>query len=68
MAGLFREVLLYSKAMGPILSGPFREVVGLKIAHNISLCAIVWNVNKAIDIGRWSVREVLLYLNLAKPN
>ena len=28
----------------------------------ISLWVIIWDPNKAIDTGRWSVREVLLYL------
>ena len=35
--------------MGPTLGGQFKEVIGLG-SYNI-----VWDRNKAIDIGEWSV-------------
>ena len=56
--------------MRPTLHGSFREVLSLESSeyhyHGIAW-AIVWDPNKAIDIGgggvdqwRWSVREVAL--------
>ena len=39
--------------MGPILSGPLREVVDL--GNSNIVWVIIWVQNKAIDIGEWSI-------------
>ena len=43
--------------MGPPLNGPFREVVGLELEYHYNdiTWAIVWDQNKAIDVGEWSI-------------
>ena len=52
--------------MGLTLSGPFREVVGSGV--RITLRVIIWDRNKAIDIGgmvdlgKWLVREICIIM------
>ena len=58
--------------MGPTLNDPFTEVIRLReleYHYDSIVCMIVCDPNEAIDIyrevvdlWRWSVREVLLYL------
>ena len=59
--------------MVPILHGPLSQVVGIgscNIITTVLLYAIIWDLYKAIDYGecvdllRWSVREVLLYVKV----
>ena len=55
----YSKTSLYRPTMGPILKGPFKEVIGLvrelQYCYNCSAWAIVWDPNKAIDIGEWSI-------------
>ena len=39
--------------MGQTSCGPFREVIDL--GGKISVWVILWDLNKAIDIGEWSI-------------
>ena len=44
--------------MGPTLNGPFREVVyftELEYQYNGMAWAVIWDPNKTIDIGKWSI-------------
>ena len=49
--GIYSKTSLNRPIIGPILSVPFSEVVGLRI----SKWAIVWDPNKTIDVGEWSI-------------
>ena len=58
---MYSKTTLNRSTTGPNLTGPFREVVGSGIGGEvgqgvkISLSVIVWEPNKAIDIGKWSI-------------
>ena len=51
---IYSKTSLHRPTKGPILSSPFREVVGLG-SFKISWWVVVWDPDKAIDIGEWSI-------------
>ena len=61
----YGKTSLNQPTMGPILNGPFREVIGLGSLNIITMNGIVWVIvrdpNKAVGLWRWSFTEVLLY-------
>ena len=60
-----------NNSMGPIVNGPYREVVGLGrlgYCYNDGIAlAIGWDPNKAIDIEEWSICESGWLERLIKP-